>query len=266
MNYYHYPSILINFPFIIRLVYSFNWISQQRKWIVYKTIKNNLKKLPAGSTVADIGCGEGQYLIPFAKQFPHIQFIAIDNHKPNIDFVALYARYLNIPNITTMPTGIENAQLTNINFAWCISVLHYVPNDDKALQKIAHCKELLIYQPINYKIETLFYKWVLNQFSNYDEKQNRQHIYTTNQLLEKVNTFFTIKNTSLHYGKIGRITHEWQNGLFNIIFHGKAILKVFGGIILVITYPLILLGMLIDTCTPAKVGNGLFVHAISKKV
>lgn len=266
MNDYQYPSFLFRFPQLIRLVFLFNWMTQQRKWLVYKTIHHRLKQLPAGSLVADLGCGEGQFILPFAHRYPHIRFLAVDQLSQNITFIQAYTQHYGLQNIHTLHTGIEDLHLDeHIDFAWCVGVLQYIPDDDEAIRKIEVCKELLIYQPIQKKIETRLYKWILRTFPDYDSVNDKQRIYSEEVLLGKLNRSFSIQNTQHYYDKVRRIAHEWMSGLGNIVFHGNLLIRLFSFILLVLTYPLILLAMLIDSRTDLQSGNGLLAYCNPKK-
>lgn len=266
MSYYHYPKILSRFPSLIQLVYGFNWINQQRKWIVYRAINQQLKKLPEGSIVADIGCGEGQYLIPFAQKYPKLTFWAIDNMQQNVNFINTYASKLKLHNVHTICSNIETFTWPQQpHFAWCVGVLQYIQDDESAISKMAHSDKLLMYQPVHNIIETNLYKWVLANFSSYDEVQDRKRIYTATQLTSMLAKYFSIHTATQHYGKIGRITHEWRTSLQNIIFHGRLLSKVVAILLLVVSYPLIMIAMLLDVSKSVEVGNGLLVIATRKK-
>ena len=84
---YKYPSLLYKLPNLIKVVYVLNYLVQLRKWYIYPLWKKMLVDASPNFIAMDIGSGEGQYIIPFCKQFTKANFMAIDIRTSNFDFI-----------------------------------------------------------------------------------------------------------------------------------------------------------------------------------
>lgn len=267
MKYYSYPKFVFRYPQFIRFVFVINWLTQLRKWYVYPAIKKELAKLKPGSTVIDFGCGEGQFLFPFAKKFPQIQFIALDKNAETIVFLESYIKRLGLKNVQPQLGTITSFTINKpIDLGWCIGVMHYIIEDEIAVKKMAVCNMLLLYQPVNAKQETQFYRWVKNTYDNYDKQSGMQRIYNTEQLCKLFLSSFDIITRRDYYGKNGRWSHGVFDGLQNLILHAPILIKLLAIIILPITYPLVLTGMILDLRDTIHDGNGLLLHLKSKRL
>lgn len=96
-----------------------------------------LRRLQAGGTVADIGCGNGQALIELAKGYPDAQLVGFDFHAPAIEAARANAAAAGIgPNlrfeILDASSGIPGAY----DLVTCFDVVHDMPHPRPALRQI----------------------------------------------------------------------------------------------------------------------------------
>ncbi len=266
MQYYSYPKFIFRYPQLIRFVFVFNWITQLRKWYVYPAIKKELDNLKAGSTVVDLGCGEGQFLFPFAQKYPQINFIALDTNAETVSFLQSYIKCLGLKNVNLHLDSITSFTIDKpIDFGWCIGVMHYIIEEEKAVEKMGTCKKLLLYQPVNAKRETQFYRWVKNTYENYDKQHKMQRIYHTEQLCKLFQSSFDIVVKRACYGKNGRWSHGVLDGLLILILHAPVFVKLIAIVVLPIIYPIVFVGMILDIQSKIDDGNGLLLQLNAKR-
>ena len=119
---FEYPPILMRFPRFIYLIYCANFLLQLRKWYVFPRISNMLRSIPIPGNWIDLGCGEGQYLIPIGKKFPDWNVTGVDNNASNIQFLKKLIpgnTTLILADIETLPYQPTATVIT------CIGVLQY---------------------------------------------------------------------------------------------------------------------------------------------
>lgn len=259
---FEYPDFLLRFPKAIQLIYGINFIFQLRKWYVYPRIKHFLHSEKKGVWI-DVGCGEGQYLIPISKQFSAWKVIGVDNNKSNISFL----KSIIPANVELLLTNIETLTFENTaNLITCIGVLQYIEEDEKNLKTIFKILlpggKLLIYSPINGKLHFRLYEYLLKRYSNYETVNNRRRIYLQDELEQKlVNSGFRIESTVVTYGYPGRISHEIFNSLLLLITSANLALKIIALVLLITAIPVISILMIIDFCIKHSNGNGILITA-----
>ncbi len=254
----------MRFPKTIHVIYAINFIFQFRKWYVYPRIKSLLKKAGNEGLWIDLGCGEGQYLVPISKKFPSWKTIGVDNNPSNISFLKKV-----IPaNAELILTDIEKLPPENkADLITCIGVLQYIEDDEKALQKIYGALlpggNFLLYSPVNGQLHISLYKYLLTHYSHYESVNNRRRIYQQAELEKKLrNSGFKIESATITYGYWGRISHEIFNILLVVLTSSPWPLKLFAGILLIPATPLVILLMAADFCTTHKNGNGIMITAV----
>lgn len=260
---FEYPLVLFRFPGLIHAIYQFNFILQLRKWHVLHAIKHMLRSATNPGTWIDIGCGEGQYLIPISKAFPAWKTIGIDNNTSNIQFL----RKVAPANTSLILSDIgTSADQNKADIITCVGVLQYIANDDAALQNIASMLQpngkFLLYSPVNGRLHLSLYKYLLNRYEHYETINDRKRIYQEDALMNKlVWAGFRIQNIRFTYGYCGRISHEIQGIFILSITSAPVPIRLMASILFVPVIPLTLLLMLIDYCIKHRSGNGILLTA-----
>lgn len=258
---YHYPSFIRNYPNFLRIIYGLNYLTQLRKWYVMCEWQSLLMNSKGSSTVVDFGCGEGQYLVPFTKQFPQSSFIGLDSHLPSVELMNQFG----IANLSGQTFNLETDQLSErVDTGLCVGVMQYITQDEQALKNMHSSLrkggKLLLYVPINGVFLTKIYPYIFQRFEQYETVNNRKRVYTETELLEKVERAgFTIANKIYTYGTAGKLSHELLNSCTTVIVSGNYLLKFLAGFCLILLYPLIFLLMMVDYFSHKSDGNGLLL-------
>lgn len=258
---YQYPSFIRKFPALLNLVYGLNYLTQLRKWYVMREWKTLLSAYQEPVTVIDFGSGEGQYIVPFAKEFTNSTFIGADIHQPSVALMDLFA----IPNLSGKMLNLESEQMNDCaDAALCVGVLQYIDEDQRALENMYRSLrkngKLLLYVPVNGKILTRLYQFVFESFEQYESMNNRKRVYTVKEILQKVeNVGFIVSKKLYTYGTAGKLSHELLNSFTTVIVSGNYLLKIIAGSCLILFYPIILLLMMIDFFSRKSNGNGLLL-------
>jgi ubiquinone/menaquinone biosynthesis C-methylase UbiE len=248
-------------------VYALNYFLQLRKW----HITRRLKKLLASETepfyLLDAGCGEGQFLFPYATKYSRSYFKGIDRAKTNIDFGNRYIEISGLNHVSFEETEMEQlSEREQYDIVLCISVLPYSRNDGVALTCLYNAMKagacLLLYVPVNNKTVLPFYKKITQRYENYETIQQNQRVYTKPEIVQLLHycslEVTEIKNT---YGFFGILSNELLNTHF-ILFNAYSFpFKIIISITLLVFYPLILLCMILDFILPVRSGNGLMIVA-----
>ena len=259
---YQYPSLLLWFPRLIRLVYLVNYFTQLRKIYIMRAWKRLLKQVSSNALVLDFGAGEAQYLVPFCRKHTHKTFYALDNKTSNIEFCAALA----YPNLKGVLLNIEEENVSfQADLAICIGVMQYLEKDLTACKHMYNSLKpgaiLLLYVPINGIIITRLYKRVLAKFEHYETIHRRKRVYSESDLLEKLaQAGFSIARKTYTYGYFGKLSHELLNTLSTILFSGSMALKLLAMLLFPLCMPIILCLMAIDISLPKASGNGILIE------
>jgi SAM-dependent methyltransferase len=95
------------------------------------------RRLRAGGTAADIGCGNGQALIELAKGYPEARFVGYDSHAPAIAAARANAEAAGVADrvrfeVLDAARGIPGA----FDLITCFDVVHDMPRPIEALRAI----------------------------------------------------------------------------------------------------------------------------------
>lgn len=258
-------------PGWIHVIYLFQYIGQLRKWYLYPKIGNILKSLRSDFTMIDAGCAECQFLFPFTSIFRDATFIGIDKSQSNTDFCNAYIQKNELIHVNIINEKIEETEITTkADLIICIGVLQYIKDDNKALRSMLNMVksggEMLLYIPVNGKFFFPFFEKIMNKYTNYETAQNRQRIYSTEEILNKVvGEGFIVKEKVFTYGVFGRLGHELYNLPMIYILNTSLPKSLIAVIVLFILLPVILLCYLFDICIQKSTGNGLMIIAEKSK-
>lgn len=264
---HQYPSWLYKHPRWIHLIYTGNYLVQLRKWHITKALCTRLHSKSQPFHLLDAGCGEGQFLLPYAAKYRQSYFKGIDRAKSNIDFGNSYARIRGFTHVRFEETEIEALTEKEVyDIVLCISVLPYTKDDRIALQCLHQTMkpgaELLLYVPVNQTIILPFYKKLILNYDNYETIQQNQRVYTKHLLITLLkDKGFVITGMKNTYGFFGTLSNELLNSHL-ILFNAYSFLfKILLCISLLVFFPLILFCMIMDFLLPVKSGNGLLIVA-----
>jgi len=259
---HNYPQWVLKYPNTIKIAYALNYLIQLRKWYVVSEIKKLLQTQNEPFTLLDVGCGEGQYIFPLATKYKTAYFSGIDKYDMNIQFCKRLAVVNNNHNIIFKNESAENIAETDFyTIILFIGVLQYVANDQFVMSKLYNALQqngrLLMYVPVNNKVITPFFRYLANTFDNYETVQNRQKIYTADQLITLFSKQgFSIEKEVITFGFFGKISNEILNSFLILINRVHIILALWLSVIFILIYPFYLLFMLIDFLLPNDDGNG----------
>jgi 2-polyprenyl-3-methyl-5-hydroxy-6-metoxy-1,4-benzoquinol methylase len=264
---HQYPSWLLKHPRRIQFIYALTYLLQLRKWHITRRLKKLLASKKEPFHLLDVGCGEGQFLFPYAAQYTSSYFKGIDREKANIAFGNSYVKAREFSHIFFEEMEMEQLNEKEIyDIVLCISVLPYSKNDRAALTNLYNAMKtdasLLLYVPVNNKIVLPFYKNLLQRYEHYETIQQNQRIYTEPELIKLLQDcnfeVAEIKNT---YGFFGKLSNELINTHFTLYNAYSFPLKIIVALSLFILYPIILLCMILDFILPVQSGNGLMIIA-----
>lgn len=264
---HQYPSWLLNHPQWIHLFYTFNYLLQLRKWYIVKRLNKLLASKTTPYRLLDAGCGEGQFLFPFAASRKTAFFKGIDREKTNISFCNRYAQHYGLTHILFEETETEQLKEKELyDIILCISVLPYSKNDEVFLSCLYNAMkpggDLLLYVPVNNHTILPFYKKIMQRYENYESVQQNQRVYHEVGLIKLLQDCnFLVTERTKTYGFFGKLSNELLN-IHLILFNAYSFLfKIIIFFSLLLFYPLILLCMLLDYTLPVRSGNGLMIVA-----
>lgn len=264
---HQYPAWLLKNPGWIRLSYAFTYLLQLRKWYIQKNLKKLFTTYNTPFSLLDAGCGEGQYLFPFAETNPASLFKGIDKLESNITFCKKYVSAKKLVNVSLEQTEIDQLSEQNVfDIILCISVLVYCTDLKAALNAMNNALKpggkFFLYVPVRDKSILPFYKKLNSRFLNYETIQNNQGKTSEEKLLELLQeSNFRFLNKQYTYGFFGILSNELSNIHFILLGAAPFPLKIIIGLSLLIFMPIILVCMLIDYILPLQKGNGLVILA-----
>lgn len=266
LYHHHYPNWLLKQPKLIHLIYGAQWLVHLHKWHLQPSVIGELKRLQPFATVADIGCGEGQFSLGLSQRFPDLQFLLVDRLNDHLDFAArCTSKEKHRFSFQCAEAATFSAERP-LELLLCLGVLQYCMDDEQVLRHFLHQIKpggrLLLYVPV-YGREILgFYRKLRDKWPDYEEVQGRKRIYTTEQVLELLSRVgFQTKHTRYAYGYCGILSNEWFNSMLLILVHGNLLQKLGASILFLAFWPLMLMLMALDFVIPKSNGNCLLLVA-----
>jgi SAM-dependent methyltransferase len=262
-----YPSWLIKYPWLIEILYVVNYLIHLRKWHIHSTISKKLNQIDFDFRLLDAGVGEGQFLMPLAKNYPNSHFTGLDKLAAHQIFCSAYAKSFKLNNVSFVTQELESfIGDQTFDVIICVGVLQYVQNDELVLNhfynQLTHGGILLLYVPVNNKSILPFYTTLTRKMSNYETIQNRQRIYNQPQITAKLlKVGFTIEENINTYGNLGILSNELINTYLMLFNSSVSLFRILLTLIFILFYPMLLICMILDYFLPKKTGNGLLVIA-----
>lgn len=262
---FEYPLWLMRYPRLIYILYMVNYFFHFRKWYVMPAIRREIRLLGQSVSWMDIGCGEGQYLIPVSRSFRSLHCTGMDMRRSNIDFLQRLSPGRNMRLLVGNIETWQEQETTDV--LSCIGVLQYIRDDGQALRNMLTIVKpggkMLLYVPVNGKIHTSLYQRLLNSHEHYETINDRKRIYRSEEIRDKVQEAgWQIQQLQFTYGYCGRLSHEITNSLLLLIMSSGWLYKILYTMVLLAISPFILLLMLIDHSRLHSTGNGLLITAV----
>lgn len=245
-DHHQYPGWLMQRPRWIYLHYFFLWFFFLRSRICRRAIKGLLKNLEdRNNFILDAGCGEGQYLIPFATRFPGLHFTGIDILPDHIDFLNNLAAKEGLQNCTFSVEDLEShlPDSRPYSLIYIIGVLQYV-SDPAGVIELAHRSQtdggqLMVYTPLDAGIEFGFYRYIRNKYGHYDDARSRYKAIHRSDLDDWIHQAgYRIVTERPHYGYLASLGHQMMQSLMMLITAWKGILKVIPVLFFIILMPI----------------------------
>jgi SAM-dependent methyltransferase len=262
-----YPSWLIKYPGLIEIFYVVNYLIHLRKWHIHSTINKKLNQIDFNFRLLDAGVGEGQFLMPLAKNYPNCHFTGLDKLAAHQIFCSAYAKSFKLNNVSFVTQELESFNGDQaFDVILCVGVLQYVQNDELVLNHFYNQLTLggilLLYVPVNNKSILPFYTNLTRKMSNYETIQNRQRIYKVPQITAKLlKVGFTIEENINTYGNLGILSNELINTYLMLFNSSVSLVRILLTLIFILFYPMLLICMIVDYFLPKKTGNGLLIIA-----
>lgn len=213
---YQSPKLMHRFPVLIRLQHLTAWMLTARLWIVRKVARRILRQLPDASRVIDFGCGAGELIFPLSGRFPNLQFTGCDLSREAIKTARFYQLIRSRPQVDFQQADLmEWPGRERYDLILTISVLQYIPDPERAIQKIRSLMKpgatWLIYLPVNDQRVLPGYRRLRETWLKPVVYDSSRHLNGLNdseleQLLEKFG--LKIRQKYYVYGQAGRISYE----------------------------------------------------------
>lgn len=268
-NDHQYPPFLLKNPKWVQLHYWILQILYTRSRVTSKQLHSVLEQIPFTGQILDIGCGEGQYLMPLAQKFKQHQFHGIDIRPHHIQFLKTYLDASNISNVSLEVADIAShtfRKSTSYDCIYMIGILQYLQQHEAIISRLATMQnkgqKMIIYSPIKNASPSIWFQKWKKRFTDYDNSQQNYNALDQNQLLNYWRkNGYTIKQKRYYYGPLGRLGLEIYNALLLIFIHSHITIKIFALLFLLILSPIFVTLQVVDSYIPKKSGNSIMFIA-----
>ena len=261
-----HPAWLYRYPVFLRIIFGWYRLLYQRTWATQCALRRELSALPPGAVVFDAGCGEGLFLFRTARAFPTLQFIGGDLRTANLRLATAYLARTGLKNVELQQADLlDPATLPTAHLIYSVGVLHLLADDAAALRHLrAACAPggtLLLYTPVHRRRVLPWFEGWYRRFANY-EATHAQRRYTPQRLRRVFAAAgWTITDERYTNGTLGIIGYELYTGSFLLLSAGRGWQRLAGGLLLVLTLPLVLLLNALDYVRRPARGNGVLLTA-----
>ena len=181
-----YPKVLWQMPFWVVIIYLWNQWLFIRNWYVLAACRKYLSRKP-GASVADIGSGEGQHLLPLAALYPKSRLTGYDNNPESNRLRGMLTQYFGTSNAKNEFLDIEqtpaNAQH---NLVIATGILQYIHDDRRAIKNLYDSLDekgqLVMWVPINNRYLLPFFARLHQSKPNYETLARRKRVYNMPEL------------------------------------------------------------------------------------
>ncbi len=265
-----YPRFLLRYPGVIHLHYCFLQILYTRSRISKNTLRKELLKLSEGDNILDLGCGEGQYIVPFLQKYKGNFFVGVDISDAHIDFLTAYIKTRSVNNFSVLKIDLDRDAIPYTekfyDLIQMIGTLQYLNQPLHFLTKVGQLQspgqKIIIYTPLQNRIELPFYRLIKDKFSHYDNSQNTYTQLSHHKLIATLRSSgYHIIKEKFCYGKIGRYGLEIYNTLLILFLNSNFIFKLFIFLFFIILAPIFVTLQVLDQMFPPKQGNSVLLVA-----
>lgn len=241
---HHYPGWLLRNPHWIFIHYLLLRLFFIRSRVCRKALAQLIER-DAIVRVLDAGCGEGQYTIPFARQYPEKYFTGIDVLHDHIDFLNTLKQELNLDHCTFLQNDIESHLGTHPGYHLIIiiGVLQYLKNPEAVIEQAflhqSYGGYLFIYTPVDEGLEFGFYKYFRRRYGHYDDAREYYHPIQRDALLSWVaQSGYSLIEKQEHYGMAGSLGHQIMQSILMMASHGHPVTKALSLLIFILFMPI----------------------------
>lgn len=257
------PKFFSKFPFLIRPVHWGHQILHNRNRILLHLLKKEIKKRGGNVNVLDAGCGEGNYLIPLAHNFPKSTFKGLDYNAQLVHFVNHYAKTYSL-KIESQHADLNTKTLTGTyDLVVCVAVLQMLKNDRaflKGVFKVLGRNGLFV---INVPLEhTPVLSFLQRNKSAYNDVHGGiSKAYTLESirvLLEEEG--FAMQQAKATNGYFGTIGNELLNWGIQAIQTGNILKRFISCVVFAFpVFPLIILSNILNAILPKNRKSGVII-------
>jgi len=266
VEHHYYPRWMTGHPHRIRFYYRLLQLVYLRSRICHRHLREILAGLDPGSVILDAGCGEGQFLIPAAQQYPGLSFVGMDLRSTHISFLQKLKNDQNLLNLHLIRGDIETGVITPIpiDFIYIISVLQYTQHPDRLLRRFCDIQppggKLMIYTPVGPHHRFSFSRWAKKRYSHYDAAQPHHQSLDEKKLYSWIgSTGYVITEKKYYYSKIAAFSHELFQTLIILFTHWPKGLKIIPLMMMVIFSPIFVSLQVVDEFFCPNKGNGILL-------
>lgn len=272
IQHHHYPDWLMAHPPRIDFYYRLLRIFYLRSRICRRHLHQLLDGQNPGSYILDVGCGEGQFLIPAVRQYPGLFFTGMDQLKQHIDFLQNLIRTENLQNIKLIKGNIETQVISPVpvDLIYIISVLQYTQHPEQLIRRFHAIQppggKLMIYTPVGPSYSVSFARKIKKKYSHYDSAQPYFHPLDEEDLFRWIGSAgYSVLEERYYYSRWAAFSHETIQTLIILFTHWPVIFKIIPLVILLLFSPIFVSLQVIDEFFKPKRGNGLLLILQKKK-
>lgn len=262
------PALLLKYPRLLFLYFWLNRLSVLRMKYAHQAIRTVLEKYGMPRSVADAGCGMGDYLFTVPEFRRAERLTGIDVSGSNIDVCNRLAETTGRTNMQFICSDLASAVIEpNTDLILCIGVLMYIREDAAVLKKFHDALSpdgtLVLYAALNYRRNLPIYQRLAQKPGfDYDEIIGRPQTYTDESLNKRLTECgFTIVEQRHSFGVPAAIMFE-ISAIFEWYFKSlHPVLAVFLLPLYLLFYPLYLIAMETDVRSSRTTGNGVMIIA-----
>lgn len=273
-NDHEFPDFYFRFPGLIRFQWLANRMLFHRSWLIRRVVGKHLENNQSGLSFLDVGCGTGDFMIPFARKYPAGKFVGLDKSPGNIRLLSGYCTKKHLSNVSLLSRDIKDLRSgSDYSVVLLASVLHII-HDRQGLLSLLHENmvtggHLIIYVPVNFRRRLPGYKWVREKIfpavDYYQGKDAEMNLTLEGISAELLSGGFEPMNHRFLYGPVGQVGYEISSMALLVIQKVPWYLSfLFALIYYPLLHPFVLVLFVLDYFGRNREGNGLLITAVKK--
>jgi len=271
INEHEFPEIYFRIPGLLTLQYLTNRVLYHRTWLIRREIKRSFRAAGGVLNYLDAGCGAGDFLIPFVRQFRASQFTGLDCSGTNLKVIRNFVTCKRWSGVELIESDLTQFKSGNeFDLILLASVLHYLPDSRAAIRLLADqlTEEgtLIIYVPLNYRRIMPGYSWLRDRLLSGVDYENgkprRVDLTVASIQADLAEAGLSADRMRYLYGPAGQVAYEITSLTILMIKRVPWILSVIATIVYFpVVQPVVSLLQLVDYLSAPRTGNGLILIA-----